>query len=357
MPGIENHRKEIDLIDAEILRLLSQRGKVALKIAGIKKRDNLSFHYPDRERQIFKRLHMLNEGPLPKSAISAIFREIFSATLALEEPLRVAYLGPEGTFAHLAALKLFGSSTISLARASIGEVFEAVAKDKAYYGVVPIENSIEGAVNYTLDMFVNYDLYINAEMMLPISHNLLSQTGKMENIQKVYSHPQPVAQCRHFIETYLRGIPIIETLSTAQAAEYASKDSSSAAIASEIAAKLYSLRFIEQDIEDTSDNYTRFLVISHHYRRKSGNDKTSIVFSIEDRVGALYSVLLYFKKYNLNLTKIESRPSKKKAWDYVFFVDIIGHIQDEPLGAALNEINNQCLFLKVLGSYPMADTP
>lgn len=353
---LNKHRREIDKIDLEILGLLNKRTKIVLKIKKAKKDRHLSPHSPEREKEIFERLQRLNTGPFPDDALKTIYREIFSASLSLEEPLKVAYLGPPATFTHLAAKRQFGTSAEYLSEATIKAVFETVQSGDAQYGVVPIENSTEGVVSSTLDMFIDSDLKIASEIMLEISHNLLSKTGKMNNIKKIYSNPQATAQCRDWLEQNLPGIPVIEELSTAAAAKRVSRDSFSAAIASELAASIYKLKFVKKGIEDYKSNYTRFLIIaSRIVGTKTGKDKTSIMFSIKDKPGALYSLLRPFSEHGINLTKIESRPSKRKAWEYIFFVDMAGHIEENNVKKAIDKVKEECLYLKLLGSYPSAE--
>ncbi len=356
MGELEELRGEIDAIDEEILKLLNERAKLVLNIAHIKRNDKVKFYSPERERQILERLTALNKGPFPNDALKTIYREILSASLSLEEPLKVACLGPLATFTHLAALRHFGSSAEFVPVDSIKSVFEAVEAGKAEFGVVPIENSNEGVVSYTLDMFMDYDLKVSAEVMLEITHNLLSKSRDKSKIKKIYSHPQATAQCRRWLEANMYGIPIFESTSTAKAAELAAKEDAAGAIASELAAKIYDLNFVERHIEDFKDNYTRFLVISKESPPKTGRDKTSIMFSIKDRPGALYDILMPFKKAKINLTKIESRPSKRKAWEYIFFVDMEGHIEDKKVRKAIEDIKEGCLYLKILGSYPYGET-
>ena len=288
---MEQYRKEIDEVDSEILRLLNKRAKIALKIGKIKKDKKVEIHAPDRERQIYQRLEKENQGPFPDEALRAVFREIISASLSLEQPLRVAYLGPQATFTHLACMQLFGLSAKYLPVNSIKEVFNEVERGRADYGVVPIENSTEGVVNSTLDMFIDSDLKISAEILQEVSHHLMSKTGRIEDIKRIYSHPHAVAQCQSWIENNLPQIPIVEVSSTARAAEICVDDSTAAAIASELAASLYGLQITKRRIEDNINNYTRFLVISKKFPERTGKDKTSIMFSIRDRVGALYDML------------------------------------------------------------------
>jgi chorismate mutase/prephenate dehydratase len=356
MGELERLRKEIDDIDNEILRLLNKRAETVIEIAHIKRNERAKFYSPEREREILERLTSINKGPFPNDTLKVIYREILSASLSLEEPLNVACLGPLATYTHLAALRHFGSSASFLPVESIKAVFDTVDSGKTEFGVVPIENSNEGVISSTLDLFMDYDLKVSAEVMLEISHNLLSKSGDKSKIKKVYSNPQATAQCRRWIETNLIGIPILESTSTAKAAEIASQDDEAAAIASEVAAKVYDLHFVEKNIGDSKHNYTRFLVISKEYPSKTGEDKTSIMFSIKDRPGALHDILVPFKKAKINLTKIESRPSKRKAWEYIFFVDMEGHVDDKRVRKAIDSIRDSCLYVKILGSYPHGGT-
>jgi chorismate mutase/prephenate dehydratase len=345
-------RKEIDGIDNEILGLLNKRARNVLDIAHIKRNEKAKFYSPEREREILERLTSLNKGPFPNEAVKVIFREILSASLSLEEPLRIGCLGPLATFTHLAAIRHFGSASVIVPVITIKEVFDAVEAEKADFGVVPIENSTEGIISYTLDLFMDYDLKVSAEVMLKITHNLLSKSGDKAKIRKIYSFSPPTAQCRRWLAANMAGVPIIEATSTANAAELASRDDEAAAIASELAAEIYNLKFVEKSIEDSKHNFTRFLVISKEFPKKSGRDKTSVMFSVKNKPGSLYSVLEPFKKAKINLTKIESRPSKRKAWEYIFFVDMEGHIEDKKLKKAVESMRDDCLYLKVLGSYP-----
>ncbi|KPK45919.1 MAG: prephenate dehydratase [Nitrospira bacterium SM23_35] len=352
MHNVEKLRKEIDKIDDEILNLLNKRSNIVLEIAHVKRNENAKFYSPERERQILERLTDLNQGPFPNETLKVIYREILSASLSLEEPLKVACLGPLATFTHLAALRHFGSSAQFMPVESIKDVFDVVETAKADFGVVPIENSNEGVISYTLDMFIDSELRVSAEVMLEITHNLLSLSGDKSKIKKVYSFSPATAQCRRWIQQNLAGIPIVEATSTARAAERASADPEAAAIASDLAAEIYNLQFIEKNIEDSRQNYTRFLVISKEFPQQSGHDKTSIMFTLKNKPGSLYKTLEPFKKADINLTKIESRPSKRKAWEYIFFADMEGHIENKKLRKAIDAVKDNCLFLKILGSYP-----
>jgi chorismate mutase/prephenate dehydratase len=351
--GIDKVRTEIDTIDTKLLTLLNKRAKCAIEIAGIKRTANLKFHSTERERAVLDRLTGINKGPFPNDALRVIFREIMSASLALEEPLKVAYLGPEGTFTNLAAVRHFGSFAKYIPVDSIKAVFEAVEHGESHYGLVPIENSNEGVVSYTLDTFMDYDLKIASEVMLEVSHNLLSRSGDLSRVKRIYSHPQASAQCRGWLEAHLPGIPVLEATSTAKAAGIAATDEDTAAIASELAARLYDLKVIRRRIQDKQNNFTRFLVIAKESPKRTGSDKTSIMFSINDQPGSLYEVLYPFKQAGVNLTKIESRPSKRRAWEYIFFVDMQGHADEEKIAKAIEKVKKNCLYLTVLGSYPI----
>ncbi len=349
---LKETRKEIDEIDSKLVGLLNERVKKVLKIAKIKEKEGKSPYSPAREKKILKKAIEENKGPLPSAALKEVFQLILKTSLSLEKKLRIVYLGPEATFTHLAALKTFGEEIELIPLKSINTIFTEVEKKKADYGVVPVENSTEGVITHTLDMFVDSDLKIYAEVILEIAHHLMGR-GSIKGVKKVYSHPQAFAQCQGWLEENLPGTRLIETESTAQAACAAAKETGSAAIASEIAASLYKLKILASRIEDNPNNYTRFFVIGREYTEKSGEDKTSIIFSIKDKIGALYDMLSPFEKYKINLTKIESRPTKKKPWEYIFFVDFIGHKDEERVKKALLELEKKCLFLKILGSYPL----
>lgn len=352
--NLSEYREQIDSIDKQLVGLMNQRAVLASQIGKLKADSNAEFHVPSRERQVQERVATYNQGPLPSEAIHGIFRELMSACLALESPLKVAYLGPKATFSHLATMQQFGLSAQLEPQKSIPAVFEQVEKGKALYGVVPVENSTEGVVTHTLDMFVDSSLQICSEIILDIHHDLLSRTGRLEDIRKVYSHPQPLAQCRNWLEEHLPGVPVVDVASTAVAAQIVSDDYAAAAIASELAAAMYDLKVVRSRIEDQVNNVTRFLVISKKTAEPSGNDKTSIMFSVRDEPGILYRMLEPFARRGVNLSKIESRPVKTKAWEYIFFLDMIGHIDDPQVTAAIEDLRQFCQFLKVLGSYPKA---
>lgn len=351
---LKNLREQIDVIDNQILALLNQRAKVVLSIAKAKEGNDQSFYVPSREKEIYQRLSDLNPGPFPNDAVCKVFREIISASLNMELPMQVAFLGPQSTFTHMAAMQQFGLSAQLVPLKSIPAVFEEVERNRAHYGVVPVENSTEGVVNHTLDMFISSDLQVIAEIMLEISHNLLSKSGNPDNIRKIVSHPQPLAQCRHWLETNMPDIPLLDVASTATAAQLAAEDDTVAAIAGHAAAVQYGLQVVKAKIEDNPNNFTRFLIIGRKSPEKSGADKTSIMFSVKDEPGILYRMLEPFSKRQINLAKIESRPMKQKAWEYIFFLDLIGHVDDVEIAAAIEDLRQHCHFLKVLGSYPIA---
>jgi chorismate mutase/prephenate dehydratase len=343
-PTIEQLRAQIDAIDDRIVELLNERAQVVIEVGRLKAGSKQEFHVPGRERQIYERLQGLNPGPFPNDALKSIYREVISACLALESPMKVAFLGPKATFSHLATMQQFGLSAELVPLKSIPAVFEEVEKGKALYGVVPVENSTEGVVSHTLDMF--------AEILLEVHHDLLSRTGRIEDVKKVYSHSQPIAQCRKWLDENLPGIPMVDVASTAVAAQIVSEDYTAAAIASELAASLYDLKTVRSRIEDQVNNFTRFLVIARKECERSGSDKTSVLFSVKDEPGILCRMLEPFAKRGINLSKIESRPYKKKAWEYIFFLDLYGHFSDPDVAEALKELKECCQFLKVLGSFP-----
>jgi chorismate mutase/prephenate dehydratase len=345
-------RKQIDSIDDQILDLLNRRAGVVIEVGKAKTGQSKDFYVPSREMAIYERLTAHNPGPFPAEAIRRVFREIISASLSLEQPMKVAFLGPQGTFTHAAAMKQFGFSAQLVPQKSIPAVFDEVQRGRAHYGVVPVENSTEGAVSHTLDMFMESEQKINAEILLEISHYLLSVTGRFEDIRKVVSHPQPLAQCRKWLEENLPDIPLVDVGSTALAAQTAAEDETAAAIASEMAASLYGLQIVKERIEDNPSNFTRFLVIGSKTPARSGRDKTSVMFNVKDEPGILYRMLEPFSKRGINLSKIESRPMKKKAWEYIFFLDMEGHIEEDNVRAAVDELKDYCQFIKVLGSYP-----
>ena len=347
-------RRGIDALDRGILSILNRRMNLARGIAGAKEVLGLPAYAPDREEKHLREL-MDHSGSLKKDAVKSVFREIMSAARAEEEKVRVAYFGPEATFTHLAARARFGSQAELVPVHSIGEVFREVERKGATYGVVPVENSTEGVVNHTYDMFMDSDLKICAEELTPIRHFLLSRAGSMKAIRTVYSHSNIFGQCRRWLETNLHGAKLVEVSSSGEGARIAAKTAGAAAIGTSLAARLYGLKILVEGVEDMPGNYTRFFVIGDRWSRPTGKDRTSIMFSIKDRVGALYMMLQPFRKHSINLSSIESRPSRRKAWDYYFFIDMAGHVEDRKVAKAIAELEIQCRFLKLLGSYPAAE--
>lgn len=351
-----NLRQKIDAIDDQILELLNRRSALVIEVGRLKAKNGLPFFVPSRERAIYDRLAASNPGPFPSTAIRSVYREIISASLSLEQPLSVAYLGPKATFTQEAAIRQFGLSARFVPAKTIPAVFDEVNRGRADYGVVPVENSNEGIVSHTLDMFLDSELKIYAEVLLEVTQSLLSLSGRLEDVRKVVSHPHALAQCRNWLEENLPDMPQVDVSSTARAAEMAMEDGGCAALASEMAATLYGLRVIQRKIEDNPNNFTRFLVISRTSPQASGHDKTSLMFAVRDAPGILCRMLEPFSKRHINLTKIESRPIKKKAWEYVFFLDLEGHIGDPGIAAAVEELGSHCQFVKILGSYPRTVT-
>lgn len=350
---LSNLRKKIDKIDDEIIQLLNERASLAKSVGKLKTRAGKGVYVPDREAEVYENISKKNKGPFPTGALKAIYREIMSGSLALEKNLKIAYLGPEATFTNLAAIKKFGSQVNYSPCSSITEVFRDVEVSRSDYGVVPVENSTEGAVNHTLDMFIDSDLKICSEVLLDISHNLIGNCS-LKSVKRIYSNPQVFGQCRIWLDANLRNAELIEASTTSRAAEIASKEKNSCAITSILAAERYKLKILAKDIEDNTQNITRFLVIGTHSPAPTKRDKTSIMFSGKDRSGALHDMLTPFKKNGVNLAKIESRPSKRKAWQYYFFVDMLGHCENPNVKKALKELSKHCTYLKVLGSYPIA---
>jgi chorismate mutase/prephenate dehydratase len=349
---LNNLRKKINQTDEQILNLISERAHLAKEIGTIKKKYKIAPYAANREKIIHQRLEKLNHGPLGNENLRTIFGEIISACLSLEKTLNIAYLGPEATFSHQAALQQFGRSPHLIPLPTIEGVFKEVEKKYCDYGVVPIENSTGGSIYRTLDMFIDSPLKICSEISLEVSLYLLSSGSQIKNIKKIYSHPQALAQSSYWLSRYLPNIPIKEASSTAQAAKKAKEDPSVGAIASKLAAKMYDLKILQSHIEDNPQNFTRFWVISHHIPEKSGQDKTSIMFSIKNKSGALHKIIYPFAHHGINMMKIESRPLKNSPWEYLFFVDVDGHITDTKLKKALKETEKMVKFLKVLGSYP-----
>jgi chorismate mutase/prephenate dehydratase len=346
-------RHRIDALDDDILDLLARRAGVAREIAGLKRAAEVQvFHDPERERRVLERLVAKGGRRFPPDAIRAVYREIMSACLSVEEPLRVAYLGPEGTFSLLAARHLFGLQARYRDCATIEGVFEAVSSGDATYGVVPFENSTEGAVSMTSDALLEGDLKIRQEYVLPIAHCLLSRAPAISQISTVYSHPQALAQCRIWLAKHVPRAQVVQTTSTTAAAREAQADDRSAAIGADIAAEIHNLPILRANIQDRPENATRFVVLAHGDAPPSGSDRTTIAFGVADEKGALRRVLSVFEDADVNLTRIQSRPNRNRAWHYLFLVDVEGHRQDPALARALRSVAKHTDFVKVIGSYP-----
>ena len=350
--AIGSIREKIDAIDASILSLLHERIDLAREIGRCKGKDNLATWDPARERQIFQRLEALNQGRFPQESLFSIFREIINTCRASQKPAVIAFLGPEGTFSHLAGIEYFGHSATFRAAETIEDVFIEVERGRATFGVVPVENSIEGAVTSTLDGFMSHGVMICGELNLGISHNLVNRSGRLEDVKTVVSHSQPLAQCRQWLKKNLPDVPTRAVFSTAQAAQMAAEDGSVAAIASLLAVKTYGLQTVVSGIEDHSGNTTRFLIIGKESAPPSGADRTSLLVGLVDRPGALYDTLAALANHGINLTRIESRPVKGKPGNYLFFLDMLGHIDDEEINRGCEALREKVAQFKWLGSYP-----
>ena len=350
-------RTKIDAVDDQILGLLNQRAEHVRRVADLKTAIQVPFYVPSRERQIAERLAAANPGPFPSESIRSVFQEIFSACLTLEKRVRVAYLGPEGTFSDIAVKKQFGLSARSVPMGTIPSVFEEVERGNADYGVVPVENTTEGMITHTLDTFLDSDLKVCAEIALEVNMCLLARPDvTVAQIERVYSIPVALAQVRRWLSANLPSATLVESRSTAEAARLARDDARGAAVGSELAAKLNDLLVLRRKIEDLAHNMTRFLVLGRDQAEPTGKDKTSLLLVTRDEAGILYRVLGTFAERGLNMTKIESRPSRRRAWEYVFFVDIDGHERDAPVAAAITDVRKVSETVKVLGSYPRAES-
>jgi chorismate mutase / prephenate dehydratase len=352
--NLTDWRSRINELDNQILLLLNQRAEAALHIGDLKRRQEAPSYVPEREAALLRAVVAENRGPLTSEVVTAIWREILSACRALEAPLTIAYLGPRATFTHQAALARFGEQAELRPVRSIAEIFDDVERERVHFGLVPVENTTEGAVNVTLDRLIDSEAVICGELYLDIGQYLLSHASDLSQVKRVLSHPQGIAQCRGWLGEHLPDVPTEETPSTAAAAELAASDPTLAAIASELAGRLYGVPVLRPRIEDNQHNATRFLVIGRQPVGPSGHDKTSILFAMRNEPGSLYRILEPFARVGLNLTKIESRPAKRRPWEYVMFVDLEGHRDTATVATALNELGARTLFLKVLGSYPAA---
>lgn len=344
-------RERLDSIDAELVRLLNARAAISVQVGKLKAGQGQNVYSPEREAEVMANLDAQSTGPLPQESLRRIYAEILSASRLLQQPLRVAYLGPEATFGYEAATRTFGGSTQYVPCPTNTDIFVVTQRGEADYGVVPVENSTEGPINPVLDMFLETTLQICGEIRLPIAQNLLGR-GSLDQVRRVYSHPQALAQCRRWLAEHLKGATTHEVASTALAAQMC-REPEDGAIANESAARLYDVPILARHIEDVSTNVTQFLVIGRQSSRHTGSDRTAVVFEVRDRPGALVSALRGFSERGINLTKIHSRPSKRRPWDYVFFADLVGHPDDPPVAEALASLREECTFVKVLGSWPV----
>ncbi len=354
--NLDSLRDQIDALDEQLQELINRRAALAREVAEVKtgQGETSDFYRPDREASVLRRISERNSGPLPAEEMVRLFREVMSACLALEKPLTVAYLGPAGTFTQAATLKHFGHSIRTLAMDTIDAVFREVEAGAADYGVVPIENSTEGVVSHTLDMFQKSSLHICGEVAQRIHHHLMSKAGRSGAITRVLAHQQALAQCRDWLDDNLPGVEHVAVVSNAEAARIVREEPGSAAIASEMAAELYDLGILERNIEDEPDNTTRFLVIGDRQVEPSGDDKTSVLISVRNKPGALYAMLKPIAEHGISMTRIESRPSRQAIWEYVFYIDLDGHRDSPNVAAALTELSAETFAVKVLGSYPKA---
>ncbi|OGP90176.1 MAG: hypothetical protein A2031_08360 [Deltaproteobacteria bacterium RBG_19FT_COMBO_43_11] len=352
---LDTLRKKMKEKDREIIRLLNERSQISVQIGKVKGEDGIDVYDPAQEARVHGYLQELNFGPLPRKAVTAIFREIISASRNLQKPTTIAFFGAEASFTHLAARLHFGDSSRYFPQPRIDRVFDEVEKGSVNWGVVPIENSLEGSVNITLDRLLTTMLQIRAEIYLRISQCLIASAKNMTDIKKIYSHPHALAQCQVWLKTNLPNCALGEAQSTAAAAQMVRGKKNEAAIGSLLAAQIYGLNALAEGIEDNSSNMTRFLVIGRGESDPTGNDKTSLIFATPDSPGSLHRALSSFARRNLNLTKIESHPVKERLWEYIFFVDMMGHVQDKQTESCLQELKEKTTFLKILGSYPKAE--
>jgi len=350
---LDDIRTRIDEIDAQLLQLLNQRADCVHVVGEIKKKEGLQIYAPEREESLLRKLSAMSDGRLPEKSIRAIYREIMSAALALEDDLKIAYLGPEGTWTHQAAISKFGHSVDYLSQSNFADVFDCVARRQASYGVVPIENSTEGAVSHTLDLFVDSPLKICAQILMRIENGLMADIPR-EQIKTLYSHPQVFGQCRNWILKNFPHADLVEVSSTTKAARIAKEKASegAAAMGGPLAAEMHGLTMLNPCIQDRATNTTRFLVIGEKTCPPTGNDRTSLLFSIKDNPGSLVKALQAFDTCAINMSKIESRPSKQQDWEYFFYVDLAGHVEDTNISSALDELRKHCSLVKILGSYP-----
>jgi chorismate mutase/prephenate dehydratase len=351
--SLEELRKRIDELDSQLVELLNERARVVVEIGRLKNKTGGQIYAPDREKEVLAQVAKANKGPLPDKCLVAIWRELMSGSFVLERPLRIGFLGPGGSFSHTAAMLKFGQSVEYEPLADIVSIFEEVSKGHCDLGLAPVENTTGGGVIETLDALIDSDVKVCAEVLMAIHHNLLANCS-LEEIERIYSKPEIFAQCRKWLSATFKDAHTVPVASSAKAAQMAAEEPNTAAIGSRVAAELYGLKVVCENIEDITNNITRFLVISRDDSKPTGEDKTAILFSTAHKAGALADVLDVFKRYGINLTNIESRPSRKRQWEYYFFVDFIGHRMEEHVQKGLDEARRHCLQLSVLGSFPRA---
>lgn len=347
-------RRDIDAVDRQIVELLNRRASLAQHVGEVKKLVDAPVYRPEREAQIFAKLETINTGPLPSAGIVAVYREIISACRELERRMRVAYLGPAGTFSEQALLKHFGSSVDPIPCGSIDEVFRSTESGTADFGVVPVENSSEGAVNRSLDLLLQTTLPICGEVSIAVRHNLMSRSGALDGVTRVCAHPQALAQCQNWLDRNQPGLDRVPVSSNAEGARLASVESHTAAIASDVAAARYGLQIVTPGIQDDPHNRTRFAVIGRYVCAPSGLDQTSLILSVPDRAGAVHALIEPLARHGVSMKRFESRPARQGDWEYYFYIDLIGHQDDPPVAAALSELRANAAFCKVIGSYPRA---
>lgn len=351
--SLDELRKKIDELDRQLVHLLNERARVVVEIGKLKNKTDKPIYAPDREKAVFEKIIKANEGPLPDRCLTAIWRELMSGSFVLERPLRIAYLGPGGSFSHTAAMLKFGQSVEYEPLTDIASIFDEVSKGHCDLGLVPVENSQGGGVLETLDALIDSDVKVCAEVLMAIHHNLMGNCS-LEEVEKIYSKPEVFAQCRKWLSATFKDAQTIPVASTARAAQMAASEPTTAAIGSTVAAELYGLRIICENIEDIANNITRFLIISREDSKPTGEDKTSMLFSTAHKAGALVEVLDVFRRFGINMTNIESRPSRKREREYYFFVDFLGHRTDKHIQDGLEEARKHCLQLSILGSFPKA---
>ncbi len=350
--SLQDIRRKIDALDARLVKLISARAKIAQQVGKIK--NGALVYRPEREAQVLRRVSEINAGPMPSANLRRIYSEIMSACRALEDLLAVAYLGPAGTYSQEAAIRHFGGSIATRSCNTIDEVFTQIETGVTGYGVVPVENSTEGAIGRTLDLLLTTPARVCGEIMLPVRQNLMSKAKNTNKINKIYSHTQSLAQCQHWLGKHLPGVERIAVVSNAEAARLAARDARAGAIASKTAAELYKLNLLARNIQDESRNTTRFLVLAREDVAPSGHDKTSLILSTRNVPGAIHDLLSPLAKNGVSMTRLESRPAKTGLWEYVFYIDIEGHASDDKVAQALREIERKASFVKNLGSYPAA---